>query len=196
MENIGKRSERRKKSRYGRLGKWVIILLFIGAVGFTGYKVALTYVSDKLMERFTEQFMDDRHIEQLANDPNIRKIIEDNADRFDKETIASLGISIPAMSGENGNSAAEDDTVQSEGQETATTTDSPKLVVTTREEATKLLLDKFTVKELSDLAGMAASGLDSAKLEQIQSKLLSELTEEEFESIRIVALMEVMKYKN
>lgn len=160
------------------------IIVIVGVVGFAGYKIGLHYLSNKLMNEMADQILTSDEIEAFKKDPAVQQIIADNSKYFDKKAVEALQGSIPANAG----TGTKDD---------AKPADKPsaggQLVVKNKDEAAQLLLSKFSMKELTELADKAKDGLSPEEKKSIKKTLLSRLSPEEFNSVKIVALMEIMK---
>ncbi|WP_336789461.1 hypothetical protein [Paenibacillus sp. MMO-177] len=184
------------------------IIVIVGVIGFAGYKIGLHYLSNKMMNEMADQILTSDEIEAFKKDPAVQQIIADNSKYFDKKAVEALQGSIPANAGTGGKtedaSAVKPDKSSSNSGSASTGTkddakpaDKPsaggQLVVKNKDEAAQLLLSKFSMKELTELADKAKDGLSPEEKKSIKETLLSRLSPEEFNSVKIVALMEIMK---
>lgn len=155
--------------------KWIITLSILVVVGYVGYQYAYQYVTDRVMDEVVEQMIDSDEVDKLLSDPEVQQLMAESLSAEDvQDAVANSGIA--------GDTPASDPTATPSGKE---------LVVKNKDEAIKLILDKFSIGELKDLA-TNAKGMSKEEQEQ----LLSRFTDEELESLKIIGLMEVEKRKN
>jgi hypothetical protein len=198
-----KRASRKpvKKSRvfWTRL---LTIIVVLGIIVFAGYKIGFHYLSNKMMNEMADQILTTDEVESLKNDPAVQKIIADNSKYFDKKAVEAIQGSIPASVKDSDNAAGQSGktthtSISKTNETTDTITDKPsendQLVVKTKDEAADLLLSKFSMKELTGLADKAKDGLTPEEKKSIKETLLNRLSTEEFNSVKIIALMEIMK---
>ncbi|CAM3330999.1 hypothetical protein PALU110988_16785 [Paenibacillus lupini] len=192
-----------KKSRvfWTRL---LAIIIVLGVIGFAGYKIGFHYLSNKMMNEMADQILTTDEVEAFKKDPAVQKLIADNSKYFDKKAVEAIQGSTPAAandSDKNTEQSGKSDS-SSTGQSTGTKeetkpADKPsnndQLVVKTKDEAADLLLSKFSMKELTGLADKAKDGLTPEEKQSIKETLLNRLSTEEFNSVKIIALMEIMK---
>lgn len=180
------------------------IIIVIGVVGFAGYKFGFHYLSNKMMNEMADQILTTDEVESLKNDPAVQKIIADNSKYFDKKAVEAIHGSLPATTTVNDSdktAGQSGKTTSSSTSKTNESTDTEKdkpsendtLVVKTKDEAADLLLSKFSMKELTGLADKAKDGLTAEEKQSIKSTLLARLSTEEYNSVKIIALMEIMK---
>lgn len=174
--------------RWFVLSKWTMIFLIIGIIGFTGYRIGFTYISGKMMDQLADQMFTAEEIEEWKNDPQLQQLLADHADFFDKAASdapsAPPATAPPSQTGGDQPPAAPVDQVQ----------EVPAgLAVSTKEEASKLLLSKFSMAELVSLADKARDGLSDTEKTEIKDTLLERLTDDEFEAIKIIAIKEISK---
>ncbi|MGO4111084.1 hypothetical protein [Paenibacillus sp. YAF4_2] len=178
------------------------IIIVIGVIGFAGYKFGFHYLSNKMMNEMADQILTTDEVESLKNDPAVQKIIADNSKYFDKKAVEAIQGSLPATVNDSDKAAGQSGKTTSSStsktnETTDTVTDKPsvndKLVVKTKDEAANLLLSKFSMKELTGLADKAKDGLTAEEKQSIKSTLLGRLSTEEYNSVKIIALMEIMK---
>ncbi|MCM3630922.1 tRNA (adenine(58)-N(1))-methyltransferase non-catalytic subunit TRM6 [Paenibacillus glycanilyticus] len=185
--------------------KLLTILVILGVVGFAGYKIGFHYLSNKMMNEMADQILTTDEVEALKKDPDVQQIIADNSKYFDKKTVEALQGSVAADANNGGSkdhTAAGDKPVKSDsttdkGGASKPATDKPatgdQLIVKNKDEAASLLLSKFSKKELTGLADKAKDGLTPEEKQSIKDTLLSRLSDEEFSSVKIIALMEIVK---
>ncbi|UTR14140.1 hypothetical protein MM221_16405 [Salipaludibacillus sp. LMS25] len=73
----------------------------------------------------------------------------------------------------------------------STDTSLEELPFTTKEEATKTVLSKFSVGEVKDMATQVTKGMTSAEQAEIEQKVLTRLSEKEIEALLIIGLEEM-----
>ncbi|WP_336776287.1 hypothetical protein [Paenibacillus sp. MMO-58] len=184
------------------------LIVIVGVIGFAGYKIGFHYLSNKMMNEMADQILTTDEIESFKKDPAVQQIIADNSKYFDKKAVEALQGSISTEAGNGGKaegtsevkpdkSGSSSGNTASGGKEDTKPADKPstggQLVVKNKDEAAQLLLSKFSMKELTGLADKAKDGLTPEEKQSIKETLLSRLSPEEFNSVKIVALMEVMK---
>ncbi|CAH1193275.1 hypothetical protein PAECIP111893_00422 [Paenibacillus plantiphilus] len=155
--------------------KWIIALSILVVAGYFGYQYAYQYVTDRVMDEVVEQMIDSDEVDKLLADPEVQQLMADSLSAEDVQDAVE-------KSGIGGDTQAPD---------TPNTPSGKKLVVKNKDEAIKLILDKFSIGELKDLA-TNAKGMSKEE----QEELLSRFTDEELESLKIIGLMEVEKRKN
>lgn len=69
----------------------------------------------------------------------------------------------------------------------------PKLIFQSREEATRFVMSKFSMTEVSQFAKMAQGGLTEGEKSEIKSKVTSRLTAEEYEALKLYGIIELGK---
>ncbi|MGG0644278.1 hypothetical protein ABE021_10075 [Sporosarcina gallistercoris] len=75
----------------------------------------------------------------------------------------------------------------------AKTADRSKLPIKTKEQATRVVLKKFSVRELQDIQKKAQSGMTAQEKQQLMQQVESRLTEEELLSLKVLAADELSK---
>jgi hypothetical protein len=71
--------------------------------------------------------------------------------------------------------------------------DSKTLPFQTKEQATRVLMKKFSINELADIQQKAQSGMTYEEQQQWLTKIQSRLTEEELLALKVLAYKELMK---
>lgn len=184
----------------------LIIIAIVGVIGFAGYKIGFHYLSNKMMNEMADQILTTEEVEALKNDPAVQQIISDNSQYFDQKAMEALQGSVSSEVNGDGASqgqpdhaasgSATDKNDESDGA-SKPATDKPvsgdQLVVKTKDEAADLLIGKFSMKELTGLADKAKDGLTPEEKQNIKDTLLSRLSADEYNSVKIIALMEIMK---
>ncbi|WP_028559176.1 hypothetical protein [Paenibacillus pinihumi] len=201
--------ERKRIARGGfLLGKWTAILLVAGVIGWNGYKYGMSYASDKMIQQLSNQIVNADEFERMKQDPAVQQLLQEHADELGKEYIDKLNL--PVATGTKTSSPGTGSTTDKPGDgknggDNQANTDKPdktpaadgkkggKLIVKNKEEAMQLLLSKFSMKELTDLANSAKGGLTDEKKEHIKDSVMARLTADEFEAVKVVVLMELLK---
>lgn len=75
----------------------------------------------------------------------------------------------------------------------AKSADRSKLPIQTKEQATRVVLKKFSISELQDIQKKAQSGMTAQEQQQLMQQVESRLTEEELLSLKVLALDELSK---
>lgn len=175
--------------------KWIIGIGILAVLGVAGYKVGMNYASEKMINQVAEQVLTKDEVNQLLHDPAIQQSIKEQAGT---ETLAQLQQQIGS-------------TEQVEAKQKTETTSTPaspsseKLDSTpskgqtaafkTKEEALKFLLAKFSMEELKGFAGQAQGGLTAEEKAAIKSELLSRISPDEFQALKVLGLIELSKQK-
>lgn len=71
--------------------------------------------------------------------------------------------------------------------------DSKTLPFQTKEQATRLLIKKFSINEIADIQQKAQSGMSTDEQQQWLFEIQSRLTEEELLALKVLAYKELMK---
>ncbi|MEW9667556.1 hypothetical protein [Ammoniphilus sp. 3BR4] len=165
--------------------KWLISLGILVILGFAGYKIGMNYVSEKMMDQVSQEVLTPEEVKKLLDDPAIQQAIEQQGgtDAFGQLKEAAP---VPAP-GEEATQAGKEQPAVSQPASSAA------LTFATKEEAMKFLLTKFTMSELTNLASMTQGGLTSEEKEELKSTLLSRLSPEEFQALKVLGLIELSK---
>ncbi|WP_134700303.1 hypothetical protein [Ammoniphilus sp. YIM 78166] len=159
--------------------KWLISIAILGGLGYFGYQYAMSYLSDRMMDQVTQEILTPNEVQQLLENPVIQEAIKQYGgsaalENLQKQTPTTeeKGTTAPSVSPEPG---------------------AAQPVFSSREEAMKFLLTKFTMAELMDLAALAQGGLTAEKQAQLKDDLLSRLTPEEFQALKVFGLIELSR---
>jgi hypothetical protein len=191
-------------------------LLFVLIIGFAGYKYGLNIASEKVMTEITKQITDE-DIQQLLKDPTIQQIIEKEIgsektkELFEKYAV-DIAVGNPDAKPDSGDQTTGDGTdngsqdaakqpinngnageTQQGNDNKDNTTTEPNLAFSTRDDVLKFLLGKFTMSELTELAKKSEGGINSQEKAEIRDSLLSRLTDEEYDAIKVFAVVELSK---
>ncbi|MBB3108536.1 hypothetical protein FHS18_000564 [Paenibacillus phyllosphaerae] len=200
-------SPRRPKKRRRGWKITLSVLAVLVAGGVIGYPYAKSYVSDKMMDKLADEIITPAEIEEMKNDPEIAKILEENVPALRDELAGSVssGGSGTGTGGEQSSGTGAGQWTGSEdgegsgsdaGQGSGTGSSSADSPVSTtpvmsREEAMDLMMDKFSKSELLDLVSKAKGGITAEEKAEMQELLLSRVSEEEMEALKIAALIEI-----
>ncbi|MDG5786294.1 hypothetical protein QA612_02245 [Evansella sp. AB-P1] len=144
--------------------KLLIILLIVGALGYAGYRFALSYASDEVMNQLSQELLTEDVVSELMADPSIRDVLEQ-------------------FQGKNNETNTRDNTTAVEQYN--------QLPFTTKEEATKTIVSKFSVGEIRDFTTKAARGLTIEEQVEYEKLIMNRLSEEEIEAIMLIGLSEL-----
>ncbi len=160
---------------------FIIILIVIAG----GYKLGLKYGSEVVIDKIANQVLSKDEIDQLIEDPKVQKTIEEQ-----------LGAgALQNLRKEQPNTGAVPDAVPNapDASNLPQTGTNSQLVFATPEEALKFLLTKFSMSELNGFIKMADGGVTTAEKNQIKSALMSRLTPEEYQALKVLGLIELQK---
>lgn len=69
----------------------ILIMAMVGVLGYAGYQYALGFVSEKVMDQVAEHMLDEEEVDQLLNDHEVKKWIEEEQDSsLSEKTAAEL----------------------------------------------------------------------------------------------------------
>ncbi|HBC93660.1 MAG TPA: hypothetical protein DCZ10_12400 [Pelotomaculum sp.] len=163
---------------------FIIILIVIAG----GYKLGLKYGSEAVIDKIANQVLSKDEIDQLIEDPKVQKTIE-----------AQLGAgALQNLRKAQPHTGAVPDAVPNipDANNLPPTDTNSQLVFTTKEEALKFLLTKFSMSELNGFIKMADGGVTAAEKDQIKSTLMARLTPEEYQALKVLGLIELQKRQN
>lgn len=194
----------------------IVVLILVAA----GYKFGLKYVSEAVINKVASEVLTTEEIDKLVQDPQVKKILED---RLGTEAFGELlkrqpGAGAGAAPGggpetglgsqngaapESGSGSGTGNTAGSitGNQNVPGTGNNSKpsggkgsgLVFNTAEEALQFLLTKFSRAELNGFIAMAEDGITPEEKSQVKAALLSRLTAEEYQALKVIALIELEK---
>ncbi len=144
--------------------KLAILIIVVAVIGFFGYQEVMGYIADKVMERVAETAFSSEQINSLLENPEIKKMVEEQANNDVLITQIEASLKTDGVS-----------------------------TITTKEEAVELLKDKFSVSEIKDLITSVTNSNTKEELKDIQATLQAKLTAEELEALKVIALVEVLK---
>ncbi|WP_190239879.1 hypothetical protein [Pelotomaculum schinkii] len=162
----------------------IIILIVIAGV----YKIGMQYGSEVVIDKIANQVLSKDEIDQLIEDPKVQKTIEEQ-----------LGAgALQNLRKEQSNNGTVPDAVPNapDASNLPQTGTNSQLVFATPEEALKFLLTKFSMSELNGFIKMADGGVTTAEKNQIKSALMSRLTPEEYQALKVLGLIELQKRQN
>lgn len=65
----------------------VLVLVVLSGLGVAGYKFALSFISDKMMDEVANQALNQEEIEKLKNDPEVKKLLEQDLSTTETEDL-------------------------------------------------------------------------------------------------------------
>lgn len=157
----------------------IIILIVIAGA----YKIGIQYGSEVVIDKIANQVLSKDEINQLIEDPKVQKTIEE---QLGAEALQNLRKGQP-------NTGAVPDAAMNDLPQTGTNS---QLVFATTEEALKFLFTKFSMSELNGFIKMAEGGITTAEKNQVESALMSRLTPEEYQALKVLGLIELQKRQN
>ncbi|MDN3019134.1 hypothetical protein PH210_23460 [Paenibacillus sp. BSR1-1] len=185
-----------KKKRV-KLGLPVVLL---AVIGFFGYQIGMDLASEKVVKEISHQ-VPKQEIQALLTDPSVQQFIEDEVGSekkqriLDKYSVVSMA-NTPLVASASSSAAAGNEggsKTSKKSTETEKPTASSKLKFSSRDEVMKFLLTKFTMSELMGFADKAKGGLTPEVKSEIQSTVMSRLTPEEYEALKLYAVIELSK---
>ncbi|MEO2076647.1 MAG: hypothetical protein ABGX20_14855 [Bacillus sp. (in: firmicutes)] len=183
-----------------KLGMPLLVLLMLGVVG---YQVVMNLASEKVVEEVSKQIPKE-DIQSLLTEPGIQQMIEDEVGADKKEqilskySVESTENSPLVASKSNTTTEVKQTTSQKSGTSTKsnggkTTSSSSKLKFTSRDQVMSFLLSKFTMNELMSYANAAKGGVTPEKKAEIKATVMQRLTPEEYEALKVYAILELSK---
>lgn len=118
--------------------KWLISILILGGLGFAGYKYAMSYFSDRMMDQVSQDLLKPDEVQQLLENPAIQEAIKQHGG---SAALENLQKQTPSEKPEEQVSTTPPASPPSNATEAA------QPVFASREEAMKFLLTKFTISE-------------------------------------------------
>jgi hypothetical protein len=173
------------------------------------YKLGIKYGSDVVVNQIANQVLTRDDIDKLVKDPMVQKAIEDQLgaaalENLLKEQSGSEqpgteqpGTDQPGTEQPGGQPGAEHpgtETVPNPHQPQTET--GSQLAFNTKEEAFEFVLTKFSLSELQGFVKMAEGGITAEEKKQAKSALLARLTPEEYQALKVIALIELQKRPN
>lgn len=199
---LGQGSRKPISPKWLAVGKWTTILLLVGILGVSGYRISFTYISGVMMDHLTNEMFTEEEIEEWKNDPYIQQLLAEEQDDLLQQHVKpplrpENSVEPTNSSGAPGTGSADDVQAPSsmngnqESENAPAEAANPAYSLQNKEQVLKLLLSKFTMAELTGLMDLAKDGLTEKEKTQIKTTLLEKLTPEEFEAIKLVALAEL-----
>ncbi|WP_223592696.1 hypothetical protein [Neobacillus bataviensis] len=190
-----------KKKRF-KLGLPVVLL---AVIGFFGYQFGMDLASEKVVKEISHQ-VPKKEIQALLTDPSVQQFIEDEVGSekkqqiLDKYSVVQMA-NTPLVASASTTASAGNEQAAAGGSKVApkspktekTSTNDSKLKFSSRDEVLKFLLTKFTMSELMGFADKAKGGLTPEVKSEIQSTVMSRLTPEEYEALKLYAIIELSK---
>lgn len=188
------------KMKRFKLGMPLLVLLMLGLVG---YQVGMNFASEKVVDEVSKQIPKE-DIQALLTEPGIQQMIEDEVGANKKQEIltkyaVSTSEEAPLVASKSNETVAvantskqKSGTTSSSGNTTSTKGGS-KLKFTSRDQVTTFLLSKFTMNELMSYASAVKGGVTPEKKAEIKATVMKRLTPEEYEALKLFAIIEVSK---
>ncbi len=159
--------------------KWLISIVILGGLGYFGYQYTMSYLSDRMMDQVAQEILNPDEVQELLKNPEIQEAIKKYGGSDALESLQKQAPMTEEKLTRAPSASPESGAVQP--------------VFSSREEAMKFLLTKFTMAELMDLAALAQGGLTAEKQAQVKNDLLSRLTPEEFQALKVFGLIELSR---
>lgn len=183
--------------------KWIIGIGILAVLGVAGYKAGMNYASEKMINQVAEQVLTKDEVNELLHDPAIQQSIKEQAGtealaQLQKQIGNTEQSSLGQAASTVGQVAPNDNKTESASTPGKSVTEPPKehtVAFTTKEEALKFLLAKFTMDELKGFAGQAQGGITTEEKAAIKSELLSRISPDEFQALKVLGLIELSKQK-
>ncbi|MFT9820457.1 hypothetical protein [Lysinibacillus sp. NPDC056185] len=132
----------------------LIIVIFIGVIGYGVYHYGMKYASDKVVDTISTELEQSGQMDEIKNtiesDPQLKSFMEE-----------------------------------------AKTADSSKLPFTTKEEATRVIIQKVGISELNNIRVKVQNG--SMTKDQVIQEMEGKLTDEEMTALKVVVYKELYK---
>lgn len=132
----------------------LIIVIFLGIIGYGVYHFGMKYASDKVVDTISTELEQSGQMDEIKNtiesDPQLKSFMEE-----------------------------------------AKTADNSKLPFTTKEEATKVLIQKVGISELNNIRVKVQDG--SMTKEQVIQEMEGKLTDEEIMALKVIVYKELYK---
>lgn len=176
------------KKWYSRFAFILALLLLIGTIA---YKPVMQYAADKVVQQVADKLLSKEEIEELVKLPEVQQILREQGLLTDDIPIPIENTSSNSKQQESVASHA-----QGQGQESSPVVSENtkmKLQFASNEEALRFLLTKFSMNELNDLIAKARGGLTKENKAEILAIVTKRLSPEEFEALKIRAVIELKK---
>jgi hypothetical protein len=202
--------------------KFAVALIVVLVLAAAGYKFGLKYVSEAVINKVANEVLTGEEIDKLVQDPQVKKILEERlgteafGELLKRQPGAGAGAA-PGGGPETG-LGSQNGAAPESGSGTGTGTGAGSitgnqnvpgtgnnskpsegkgkgggLVFNTAEEALQFLLTKFSRAELNGFIAMAEDGITPEEKSQVKAALLSRLTAEEYQALKVIALIELEK---
>ncbi|MDR6121334.1 hypothetical protein QFZ87_000931 [Bacillus sp. SLBN-46] len=182
-----------------KLGMPLLVLLMLGLVG---YQVVMNLASEKVVEEVSKQIPKE-DIQALLTEPGIQQMIEDEVGADKKEEILTKyavesSEDAPLVASKSNETVAVNITSKQKSGTTSSdgntsTKGGSKLKFTSKDQVTTFLLSKFTMNELMSYANAVKGGVTPEKKAEIKATVMKRLTPEEYEALKLFAIIELSK---
>ncbi|NBD27575.1 hypothetical protein [Paenibacillus glycinis] len=158
--------------------KWIMVLILAAGIGFAGYKYVYHAVGNKIMEQVADEVLNAKETTEMLADPEVKQMIQSSLDAEDVKHLL-------------GEQAVAEDRAGTDKQGHS----SPKkMAVKNKNEAIKLVMDKFSIGELKDMAAKVKGGMTGQEKAELKQRVSERFSEDELDSLKIIALMEAEKH--
>jgi hypothetical protein len=179
--------------------KWIItliVLVITAAVGYTGYNIFINVASEKIIDQVMSQLLTEEEVGILLQDPHVQQIITEELGPGAADELMKMNAVVPASStpssttSSKGNNTS-DDSVSTKEENKIDTEN--KALPKTKEEAFQLVLSKYSMIELKELATKAQGGVSSEEKVKIKASLAERFSEEELQALKVIGIIELAK---
>ncbi|MGG3564421.1 hypothetical protein ABES03_22790 [Neobacillus rhizosphaerae] len=188
------------KMKRFKLGMPLLVLLMLGLVG---YQVGMNLASEKVVDEVSKQIPKE-DIQALLTEPGIQQMIEDEVGTDKKQEILTKyavesSEDAPLVASKSNETVAVNKTSKQKSRTPSSsgntsTKGGSKLKFTSRDQVTTFLLSKFTMNELMSYANAVKGGVTPEKKAEIKATVMQRLTPEEYEALKLFAIIELSKY--
>ncbi|WP_026574121.1 hypothetical protein [Bacillus sp. UNC438CL73TsuS30] len=165
---------------------------FLLIMGFVCYHLVMNFASKKVVDEVSAQ-IPQREIKNLLMEPTVQQTIENQVGPEKKKEILQKysvkSVSNPKTPTKAAQRKEAGNTVHPGVENVAKT----KLMFTSRDQAMKFVLSKFTASEIAAFVDKAKDGLTPQEKSEITSQVLKRLTPEEYNALKTFAVVEVSK---
>ena len=158
--------------------KWIAVLIVAAGIGFAGYKYVYHVVGNKIMEQVADEVLNAKETTEMLADPEVKQMIQSSLNAEDVKHLL-------------GEQAAAEDRA---GTDKSGHSGPKKMAVKNKNEAIKLVMDKFSVGELKNMAAKVKGGMTEQEKAELKQRVTERFSEDELDSLKIIALMEAEKH--
>jgi hypothetical protein len=173
--------------------KWIItliVLVITAVVGYTGYNIFINVASEKIIDQVTSQLLTEEEVEILLQDPHVQQIITEQLGPEAAEELMKMNAVVPASSTPSSTTSSKKNNTSADS---VSTKGENKALPKTKEEAFQLVLSKYSMNELKELATKAQGGVTSEEKTTIRAALTERFSEEELQALKVIGIIELAK---